>query len=386
MSDVTLKKKDEYFLSIAKQGTHSFMMLGVVVNDAPKLLARVGKRGEIDPGASSTFTIIKKAILTRILSRLADEGVFRRSGHVSSINYQAYEINYEQVKEFLGMIYEIEEKQNQNPVIRDAIKRKYGDEGIEQEAIECFVPIEESGDVVTFRLKKLNEYEFLATEELKVKINSEIISGVQEININNTCRTSSKNIVESILGFVTDVSNYFFIALKHESKLIAGQPEKESFYILPPPPNCENISKKQNSILKKTYKRLEEMPKLNPNSPETRNKFNALRAMYKNIAGENKLSAKELLEKILEHEYKNQNSLFEKRSPNFFSRIFSISSSTKRMLDDMESNLKRVMTSQEVNEVKNKFKIKSDIVINSNEERIQEPTDSISVSPPYIKY
>ena len=364
MPTMTLDKKDEYFLSIAKQGIHSFMMLGVVKEGQPKLLARVGKTDDITPviSSSSSFSEIKKNVLSGNLARLADEGVSRREGHIADINYQAYAINYEQVKEFLGMIAEIEQRQLKNPEIQNGIKRLIDKKQhsleaktqemeqkakqmsgtelknimseisrrkelryeIEDEDIECFVPVQENGDVVKFKLKKLKECKFLTTEEIKTKTSSEIASGVQQIHLNNTCRTSSKNIVEAILGFVTDVSSYFFIAPKHQSKLIAGQPAKESFYVLPPPPNCANVSKEQEAVLKKIYKRLEEIPKLNPESPETRKKFDALKFMYKDIAGENHLSAKALFGKILEHEDKNQNSLFEKRSPNFLSRLFSL--------------------------------------------------------------
>lgn len=377
MPTITLNKKDEYFISIAKQGMHSFMMLGVIKDGQPKLLARVGKTFDIDPDCSSQFATTKKAITTKILSRIADEGLSRKKGSIADISYQAYAINYEQVKEFLGMIAEIEQRQIKNPEIVKGIKRKYGSDGIEKEAIKCFVPVKENGDVVKFKLKKLKECEFLTTEEIKAKTSSEIASGAQKIHLNNTCRTSSKNIVEAILGFATDVSSYFFIAPKHQSKLIAGQPKKESFYVLPPPPNCANVSKEQEAVLKKIYKRLEEIPKLNPESPETRKKFDALKSMYKDIAGENHLSAKALFGKILEHEDKNQNSLFEKRSPNFLSKLFSLSSSTKRMFDDMENGLKKMMTSQEVNDVIEKFKVQKGNPTQENPEtevRLSKPS------------
>lgn len=362
MPTITLNKKDEYFISIAYQEIHSFMMLGVVKDGQPKLLARVGKIYDINP------TSLRKNAFLGKLSRLADEGIFRREGNIAVINYQAYAINYEQVKEFLGMIAEIEQRQLKNQEIVNGIKRKYGSDGIEKVAIKCFVPVKENGDIVEFKLEKLKECEFLTTEEIKAKTSSEVASGVQQIHLNNTCRTSSKNIVEAILGFATDVSSYFFIAPKHQSKLIAGQPAKESFYILPLPPNCVNVSKEQEAALKKIYKRLEEIPKLNPESAETRKKFDALKSMYKDIAGENHLSAKALFGKILEHEDKNQNSLFEKRSPNFLSKLFSLSSSTKRMFEDMEKGLKKMMTSQEVNDVIEKFKTQKENSIEENQE------------------
>ena len=57
-----LDKKDEYFLSIAKQDIHSFIMLGVITQGNPKLLARVAKWIDVDPDISSAFAITKKQI------------------------------------------------------------------------------------------------------------------------------------------------------------------------------------------------------------------------------------------------------------------------------------------------------------------------------------
>ena len=392
---IVLSKKNEYFLSIAKQGMHSFMMLGVVKDGKPTLLARVGKSADVDIAPS-----IRKLMFSGVLARITDEDISRREDHVVNINYQAYAINYDQLKEFLGIIAVIEKKQLENPEIQEGIKRLIDEkqrqweietedmqlkankmQGEEAEkinlevkerqglsydreyvAIKCYVPVQESidNDLVTFHHKKLKEFEFLTDEEFKGKIDikatPKIISGAQRIHVNNTCRTSSKNIVEAVLGFATDVSKYFFISPKYESKLASGQPQKESFYILPLPPNTVDVGAEQASVLKKLYKRIEEIPKLNPESNETRKKFDALKTMYKDIAGENKLSAKDLLGKILEHEDKNQNSLFEKRSPNFLSRFFSISSSTKTMFDDIKSSFKKTISTQEFNEIKNNLK------------------------------
>lgn len=86
MPTITLNKKDEYFISIAKQGIHSFMMLGVIKDGQPKLLARVGKTNDIDPDYSSQFAITKKAITTKTLSRIADEGLSRKKGSIADIS------------------------------------------------------------------------------------------------------------------------------------------------------------------------------------------------------------------------------------------------------------------------------------------------------------
>ncbi len=68
-----LAKDSEFFLSIAKQGIHSFMMLGVVNDGAPQLLARVGKTNDIDPDFGRQGTMLQKALGDGTLARLAKE-------------------------------------------------------------------------------------------------------------------------------------------------------------------------------------------------------------------------------------------------------------------------------------------------------------------------
>lgn len=266
-----LNKKNEYFLSIAKIGRiHSFMMLGVIQDGEPKLLARVGKWGGVTPGDETM-----KMLGTGALARIMDEGISRKTDKVDDINHQSYDITYEQVKDFLGLIAELETKQHDNPAIK---------KGIEGEEIKCYVPDKESkdSDIVKFNYKDLKQFstDKKLGDEVAGKATPAIVEGAQKIKIGQTtCRTTSKNIVEAVLGFETDVSEYFFVSPKHRSKLKAGQPDKDTFYILPSPPNTTTVSPEQASLLKKLYKRMEEIPKLNPESPETRKKFDALKSM-----------------------------------------------------------------------------------------------------------
>src|SRR3990167_8675870 len=243
MSDtIVLNKKNEYFLSIATQDMHSFIMLGVVTTyGEPKLLARIGQTADVNPNPTL------KAICSGVLARIADEGIHRYSQRITNINYQAYAINYEQLKEFLGMISEIETEQLKNPKIQAGIKFKYGNDTWDKGKIKCYIPIQENqdNDLVTFEYNILKEFKFAADEALKAKVESKvtpkIASGVQQVYLTNTCRTAAKNIVEAVLGFTTDISKYFFISPRYESKLVAGEPEKASFYILPLPPNTVNV-------------------------------------------------------------------------------------------------------------------------------------------------
>lgn len=355
--DFECSKNDEFFISIAKQGTHSFMMLGVVKDGSPKLIARVGKTNDIDPDRDQQLKLFRKELGDGTLARLADERISRERERNVAINYQAYAINYEQVKEFLALIAEVEKKQLNNKAISDGIISVYGRNGIEDVSIKCYVPVDERKDdnKVIFQFKILKEYEFLTVAECSVKQASElavgdaksskkvseIVVGAQKIQISNNCRTTALNMVEAILGFATDISKYFFVAPKYQTRLNAGQPDKDTFYILPSPPTVfkDHLTNKQFHILIKLYNRMEEIPKSKLDDPKTRAKFDALKATYKDIAGENNLSANALLEKITKHERTNKNALFDKRSPGFFSNLFSLSSSTERMFTAITQDL-----------------------------------------------
>ena len=99
------------------------------------------------------------------------------------------------------------------------------------------------------------------------------------------------------------------------------------------------LTKQQTYVLNKLYKRLEEIPKSHPGDPKTKEKFDQLKTIYKQIAGENNLNANTLLTKIIEHEALNSKTLFTKRSPNFLSRLFSMSSTTERLFKQMKTEL-----------------------------------------------
>lgn len=344
---IEVSKHDEFFLSIAKLQDHTFIMLGVMRAGVPTLFARIGKFADIDPNNGHTCYMIGKIVCgSGSLSRLVDEGLIRAEGYERTISYQAYDITYEQVKEFLSLIKGVEERQLSNPEIRDGIIKSYGDtqltesEIFEREAMFAFVPVEEFDDAhVIFKLKKLSEWGL--SSPASPRCESEIAEGTQHLKLNNTCRTTALSIFEKILGFVTGISSLYFIAPRYKTTLKEGAPDPYNFYILPPPPNVNQgmVSPQQMAVLKKLYKRLEEIPVKDPDSVETRAKFDALKATYQDIAGKNNLSAGQLLVKILEHKNHNENELFQKRSPGLFSRLFGLSSTTKRLFKSMEHDL-----------------------------------------------
>jgi hypothetical protein len=358
---ITVNKNDEFFFAIVKQGVHSFLLLGVNNDNKQRVIARVGKTNDIDPDFRNTLKILHKNISKGSLARLADEGVSRRHSHQQSIYYQAYAINYEQMLEFLSLIKEIEEKQLANDRLNTAIEEALDNAYIDNPRIKAYVPSQETGDVVTLQHKRLESWEQPHT----TIEHDDLAQDASKLKARNTCRTTTLNMVEAILGFKTHVSKYFFVKPRFKTKLLAGQPDPKTFYVLPLPPSCyQNLSKEQKITLKKLYHRLERIPvkhakyrfiikpddELNDKEREqnerhlkfyrdSQNKFNIIKELYLEIAGINNLDANQLVQKIVKHETENHETLSEKRDPGFLSRFFSVKSSTQRLLQNLEKDL-----------------------------------------------
>ncbi|WP_131781021.1 hypothetical protein [Legionella gresilensis] len=348
-AELLLNKDDEFFLSIVKQEHHSFLMLGVIQDNKPTLLARVGKTNDIDPDIKKRFKPFYKNLTSGTLARLADEGITRKSSQKDAIAYQAYSITYEQMKEFLDLITYIEERQLANDEIKNALNKTYKKK-LYKEAIQAYVPSQEnvsnnlttSPNQVVFEYKKLREYR--APEEIylqNLRSASQIVNKINRINVSNTCRHSALDILESILHYKIDASKQFFIPLSYHTKLIAGVPDKQSFYILPPPPSVyKPLTSYQLSTLNKLYGRLKKIPKLHGNDIKTRMKFDELKDLYNKIAGTSKLSAFDLLLEITEFENDKKDILFRRRSNHFIS-FFSSHSATEKTLQEIKTNLEK---------------------------------------------
>ena len=325
-----LKKTDKYFISIAQQGLHSFMMLGVV-NDQPILLARVGKTNDIDPDLQNPLRMLTKVLGSKALSRITDEGITRKLGHSANTNtnisYQAYDINFEQVKEFLGLIAAAEKRQKTNYTNANNGRGIVG-----------YIPVneEQNKNEVIFEYRVLDDFSFKLPNS-KMESYHRIIIGAQELHINNTCRTTALNMVEVVLGVVPDVSKFFFMTLKYHTKLVEGQPDPKTFYILPPSPNSFKKNFKETKILDILYKRMENIPKLNPREPRTRHKFDKLKALYDQISGPNTLSANQMLLAVTAHDTDKE--LLARRTNQFFAPLFL--SSTEKAFNTMKSDLNK---------------------------------------------
>lgn len=164
---------------------------------------------------------------------------------------------------------------------------------IESITIQCFLPIDLGSYV--FSLQKLRDWTSHVSDIGSDK--SSILNNAYFLNINNTCRSTAVDIVEYIFGLTGEISRNFLTTLPYKTILIKGAPEKESFYILPAPANAFPDHPHRDS-LNVLFKRLKEIPKYNPKSEKTRQKFNELKKEYMSLAGNNTLTATDLCTKI----------------------------------------------------------------------------------------
>ncbi len=219
------------------------------------------------------------------------------------------------------------------------MQKKSDKEKLDVYAVKGYVPIRKTtdGNSIEFSYRKLSDGSSFFTDD---KFDDPISESAKKIHITDTCRTTAVSMVEKILGFNTSISRCHFMSLNYQTSLVAGQPDKSSFYVLPPPPIAafkDQSNIKHLQLLKKLYNRLEEIPKLKPNSLETREKFDALKNIYLDMVGQNNLNIEELLIKILDHQNTNATALFKKRG--FFSEA--LPSTTKTMFDEIKTNLNK---------------------------------------------
>jgi hypothetical protein len=332
---------DEYFVAIAKQDYHTFLMLGVVDKGVPRLFTRVGK-ANIDVNTPNPSNTLKKFLFDsdyKILGKMDDEGINRGPSYEEAISYQAYSLNFNQLKEFLALIAAIDKKQLENTQIAEYVKKsrrrhnlQTDEEILAEQAICGYVPVDETNEqAVRFTFKKLTDCNF-STE----KAIDNVVEGAQYLRGDNTCRKTAIDMVEAMLGFTTDVPRSFLSEPKFATRLKAGVPDKDNFYILPPPAYI--TPDERGDTLSKLYKRLEEIPLSKPSCKKTRAKFDAVKKMYNDIAGMNNWSLEDLLLRIEKHENSDSKALYEKRG--IFSRFFG-SSTTEDVVEDIKSNLRK---------------------------------------------
>lgn len=350
-------------MAIANKNGHSFLLLGVIdENGIAKTLARIGKRTDIDKD-SENFYMHVKPIFQKTDARVTNEAMNRKKSE--SISYQAYNISLEQYKQFLEMIAQIE----------DDLKSHYKNKGdsVDHKAKEdldagimCYVPDDQPGDKVTFSFKEIAGLtpEYTKSEEdewenVVIKPDLNVVSLSNETNhltLSNNCRTFARSIMEQIIGVGKKISGFFLSDLNYRTKLVNSQPDNQTFYVLPPLPACsENASDtKVRFILEKLYAKLENIPKMESSSEKTRKKFDAIKSLYKKIAGNfNQPTAEQLLTEIQKHYEDNKNSLQSHRK-NGLAQFFGLATDTEKLFKHVIKTLEKDKAAEENNSLKPK--------------------------------
>lgn|SRR3990167_8539600 len=339
-SILTVSKHSEFFIALCQRGQHSSIMLGVNHESQPELLGIIGKSNFIDPDFNNTCKIVKKTLTSNTLAVLNDANLTSKGKQAKLISYQAYAINYAQLQEFLSLIAYIEINQIQDNII--------GTSKSNNELIKCYVPDESKDNIdnpnIKFTYRTLPNLLANATDYSDFNV-QDICNKSKFLNINNTCRHTSLDILRTILGFKTDISENFLIKPAYKTTRLAGVLNKETFCILPHPPGAfKDLSDHQLDVLTKLYRRIQEIPKKDCFSAKTKAKFDALKATYVAIAGKNNLSAGDLLITIWDEINTNSKrceDLFARRNTNFFSKFITGASATEKMFMEINTKLNK---------------------------------------------
>lgn len=354
---IIVDKESEFFIAIAKKDVHSFIMLGVVVDGKPKLLAKVGKGNIIDKsfGTSCTqqFTLFGKMLRGHSDALLIDEGI-GSSNQFPVISYQAYAISFEQYLEFLAITKDIHQdqlelyKDRANPVGEDK-KLTYPERAVLKlrKGIYCYLPDEEiSPGKIALTYQEIGAFKKEGIHDDKL-IRQDIIDEAKEINTYNTCRTTARSILNYTLHYTANVPALFALGFDYKTILLNGNTlPSNTFYILPQPPNCFQVNSTQMKVLEELYQKLEDIPKKEPESDVTRRKFKNLKKLYLEIAVEPQLSLSLLLDKITVHRANHQKLLDTRRGQSCISRFaellgIKIQTGTQQAYDRMEQTISK---------------------------------------------
>ncbi|WP_454781752.1 hypothetical protein [Legionella sp. WA2022007384] len=354
---IKVDTESEFFIAIAKHDVHSFIMLGVVVDGKPKLLAKVGKGNIIDKSFGTSCvqhcTLFGKMLGSHSDAVLLDEGL-ESTIYFSEISYQAYAISFNQYLEFLEITRDIHKEQlefykHRADPVGDYKNLSFPERGVYKlrKGIHCYIPEEEKAPgAITFNYQEIGTYKKESTHDDK-RVRQNIIDESKEIHSSNTCRTTARSLLNYTLHYPANVSRLFTIGLDYKTILLNGNTlSPNTFYILPKPPNCFQVNSTQTKVLDELYKKLEDLPKKEPESDVTRRKFKKLKKLYLEVSGGPELSLNQLLGKIMVHRAKNTKLFDTRRGQSMFSSLaemlgFKFKTGTQQAYDRMEQTLNK---------------------------------------------
>ncbi|WP_133126849.1 hypothetical protein [Legionella nagasakiensis] len=308
------KEQDEFFIALAKKGVHTFVMLGVMQEGRPVLLARVGKF-VIDDN-QSCCRLGGKLLFTGAKAELQPESL-RLGGDIS---YGAYVISYRQYLQFTKLMSMAQGSQS----------------------IRCYLPEREDDTTAVLTLKEIKKSE---SSDENTEQERKIIARTHHTQLSNTCRHTAIDLIEYTQGIrtlTTNVSRLFFQSLPLQTKFSYGVAQ-DHFYVFPLPPEAYHAEKEKRVILTKIYRRMENLLKKDPYGDNTIAKFSALKRLYVQQAGIPMDDVEQALDSIRQWKATSQPVIEHLRAQSFFGKLFVSVSSTKVMADEIESMLQHCM-------------------------------------------
>lgn len=330
---IIVNKGDEFFIALAKSTkgddkNHTFLMLGVIQEGKPTILARVGKTYIHNKLAKDFFreknlksyvALYSSVLFSRTESTLQPESLKPRG----PISYSAYAINFEQYKQFLRLLSFMKKTE---------LEYKF------------YQPTEEQDDTVVMEITPI-QHEDLSKANLSEQ---NMVERAEYYDRNHHCRESAIEIAEYTQGIThltDDVSRHFYNNLSVVAEFSYGKP-REHFYVFPLPPESFEADEAKKVRLTRIFQRMENLLKKDPYGDNTINKFEALKKLYIEQAGIASNDFQAALRSIQSWKENNHAIITPLRAQSFWGKVINhlginYASSTQTMVDEMENTLSK---------------------------------------------
>jgi hypothetical protein len=272
---VNLTESSEFFIALCKNEVHSFLVAGVKNEEHLTILVAVGKQA-----LSSLFaaTVINPnpyiaAALRNEPFMLKEAYQLNMDSQKNSIRYKAYSIRYEEYLHLLASLKDISLMQNRLPIM-------------------AYCPTAQNPMLLHWQ----STHNWVNGHDAPDDSSSLQHSGFERISLDNTCRHSAlKLMAQSIEVKPQDLHlSSFFLQKPPLKTQFSGRTVDQSQYpfcILPPPPSLlHNQSEEKSRILKRLYRRLEQLLADTQKKPAVLHQFNELKDLYLQLTSEHLIS------------------------------------------------------------------------------------------------
>jgi hypothetical protein len=315
-----LAEDSSFFIAFCKDGEHTFLALGAQDPQAQNThtLCHVGKklRFQKDYGCKGRTN----TVFNHCDGVMGQDYKFQKAKEKNEslkFEYQAYEINRVQYLEFIQSL-------------KSLLADKYAF-NVEESNLYTLRPYYPSAEAPnTFFPTQIHKIP--AQESPSPEYRGPDIT---QLSIRNNCRHTVISLVESFLPsgekMTAGISKFAYQKLPYRATYRNDQIETP-FYLFPIPPSKEGMDPKQYKILLALYQRLQKIPKTNPHSSETRDKFEAVKKLYRELqpAADAELTLSEISQRIRSWSQENAGTIDQ-------CRYFNVRrTSTRRMVRQIE--------------------------------------------------